>query len=115
MPDQTLPSIEYSMNRRQQKKVIEIGKIFIEDISMTIPQRVKALRTFMRDLRIEAEKIKMAQFKSLNGFDANDDGAKRTLIDQVVYDRLKRYPKDDDERNEYISSPMMKIGWRMSA
>jgi len=102
------------MNRRQQKKVIEIGTIFIHDISMPVSQRVKKLRTFMRDVRIEAEKIKMAQFKQLNGFAADDDNAKRALIDQVVYDRLKQYPKDDDERNEYISSPMMQIGWRPS-
>jgi hypothetical protein len=104
-----------SMNRRQQKKVVEIGTIFIHDISMPVSQRVKKLRTFMRDVRIEAEKIKMTQFKQLNGFAADDDNAKRALIDQVVYERLKQYPKDDDERNEYISSPMMQIGWRPSA
>ena len=104
------------MNRRQQKKVIEIGTIFIHDISIPVSQRVKKLRTFMRDVRIEAEKIKMAQFKQLNGFAADDSNAKRALIDQVVYDRLKQYPKDDDERNEYISSHnhMMQIGWRPS-
>lgn len=104
-----------SMNRRQQKKVVEIGTIFIHDISMPVSQRVKKLRTFMRDVRIEAEKMKMTQFKQLNGFAADDDNAKRALIDQVVYERLKQYPKDDDERNEYISSPMMQIGWRPSA
>jgi len=103
------------MNRRQQKKVVEIGKIFIYDVSMPVPQRVKALRTFMKEVRIETEKLKMTQFKSLNGFAADDDHAKRILIDQLVYNHLKRYPKDDDERNEYISSPMMEIGWRPSA
>jgi hypothetical protein len=103
------------MNRRQQKKVIEIGTIFIRDISMPFHQRVKTLRTFMKDLRIESEKIKMAQFKQLNGFAADDDHAKRALVDQLVYNHSKRYPKDDDERNEYISSPMMQIGWRPSA
>ena len=102
------------MNRRQQKKVIEIGSIFIHDISMPVSQRVKALRSFMRDLRIESEKIKMAQFKQLNGFAADDDDAKRVLVDQLVYNHSKRYPRDDDERNEYISSPIMKIGWRPS-
>lgn len=102
------------MNRRQQKKVIEIGTIFIRDISMPFHQRVKTLRAFMRDVRIESEKIKMAQFKQLNGFAADDDNAKRALIDQLVYHHSKRYPKDDDERNEYISSPMMQIGWRPS-
>jgi hypothetical protein len=103
------------MNRRQQKKVVEIGKIFIQDVSMPFYQRVKTLRTFVKDVRIETEKLKMAQFKSLNGFAADDDHSKRALIDQLVYDYLKRYPKDDDERNEYISSPMMEIGWRPSA
>ena len=103
------------MNRRQQKKVVEIGKIFIQDVSISVPQRVKKLRTFMRDVRIETEKLKMAQFKTLNGFAADDDNAKRALVDQLVYHHLKRYPKDDDERNEYISSPMMEIGWRPSA
>ena len=71
----------------------------------------------MRDLRIESEKMKMEQFKHVNGFAADDDRAKRALVDQLVYDHSKRYPKDDDERNEYISSrnPMMVIGWRPSA
>ena len=103
------------MNRRQQKKVIEIGSIFIHDSSMPVSKRVKKLRTFMKEIRIETEKLKMEQFKSLNGFAADDDNAKRALVDQLVYHHLKRYPKDDDERNEYISSPMMEIGWRPSA
>ena len=105
------------MNRREHKKVIEVGTIIIQDISMSVPQRVKTLRTFMRDLRIESEKIKMVQFKYVNGFAADDDDAKRALVDQLVYDHLKRYPNNDDERNEYISSrnPMMEIGWRPSA
>jgi hypothetical protein len=103
------------MNRRQQKKVIEIGSIFIHDISMPVSKRVKKLRTFMKEVRIETEKLKMEQFKSLNGFAADDDNAKRALVDQLVYHHLKRCPKDDDERNEYISSPMMEIGWRPSA
>lgn len=102
------------MNRRQQKKLVEIGTFFIQDVSMPVSQRVKTLRTFMRDVRIESEKIKMTQFKTLNGFAADDDHAKRALIDQLVYRHSNRYPKDDDERNEYISSPMMKIGWRPS-
>jgi hypothetical protein len=112
LPDQILPSI---MNRRQQKKVIEIGKIFVQDVSMPLSKRIKILRTFMKEVRIEIEKRKMAQFQSLNGFAADDDDAKRALVDQLVYDHMKRYPKDDDERNEYISSPMMEIGWRPSA
>ena len=103
------------MNRKQQKKLVEFGTFFIHDVSMPVSQRVKTLRTFIKDVRIESEKIKMVQFKKLNGFAADDDHAKRTLIDQLVYDHSKRYPKDDDERNEYISSPMMKIGWRPSA
>jgi len=105
------------MNRREHKKVVEVGTIIIQDMSLSIPQRVKKLRTFMRDLRIESEKMKMDQFKQVNGFAADDDNAKRALVDQLVYDHLKRYPNNDDERNEYISSrnPMMEIGWRPSA
>jgi hypothetical protein len=104
------------MNRREHKKVVEVGTIIIQDMSLSIPQRVKKLRTFMRDLRIESEKMKMEQFKQVNGFAADDDNAKRALVDQLVYNHLKRYPKDDDERNEYIRShnPMMEIGWRPS-
>ena len=104
------------MNRREHKKVVEVGTIIIQDMSLSIPQRVKKLRTFMRDLRIESEKMKMDQFKQVNGFAADDDNAKRALVDQLVYNHLKRYPKDDDERNEYIRShnPMMEIGWRPS-
>lgn len=104
-------------NRREQKKLVEVGTIVMADVSMPIPQRVKTLRTFMKEFRIESEKIKMAQFKQVNGFAANDDHSKRALVDQLVYNHLKRYPKDDDERNEYIHSrnPMMEIGWRPSA
>jgi hypothetical protein len=103
-------------NRREQKKLIEVGTILMTDVSMPVHQRVKKLRTFMKDLRIESEKMKMDQFKQVNGFAADDDHAKRALVDQLVYNHSKRYPKDDDERNEYISSrnPMMEIGWRPS-
>ena len=103
--------------RREQKKLVEIGTIIMEDVSMPVSQRVKTLRTFLKEFRIESEKLKMAQFKQINGFAADDDHAKRALIDQLVYRHLKRYPKNDDERNEYTLSrnPMMKIGWRPSA
>jgi len=103
------------MNRRQQKKLVEFGEFFIHDVSTPVHQRVKTLRAFIKEVRIESEKIKMAQFKKLNGFAADNDHAKRALVDQLVYDHSNRYPKDDDERNEYISAPMMKIGWRPSA
>ncbi len=110
-------SIMNRQNRREQKKLLEVGTILMTDVSMTVSQRVKTLRTFMREFRHESEKLKMAQFKALNGFAADDDHAKRTLIDQLVYEHLKRIPKDDEERNEYLLSrnPMMEIGWRPSA
>ncbi len=89
----------------------------MDDDSMPISQRVTALRAFMKEFRKESETLKMARFKQTNGFAADDDDAKRALIDRLVYGHLKRYPKDDDERNEYASSrnPLMKIGWRPSA
>jgi hypothetical protein len=104
-------------NRREQKKLIEVGTILMTDASMPVHQRVKTLRTFMREFRQESEKLKMDQFKQVNGFAADDDHAKRALVDQLVFGHLKRYPKDDDERNEYIHTrnPMMEIGWRPSA
>jgi hypothetical protein len=103
--------------RRENKTLLEIGTIFIQDVSKPISERVKTLRAFLKEFRNESEKLKMAQFKTMNGFAADDDNAKRALIDQLVYRHSKRYPTDDDERNEYTSSPnpMMKIGWRPSA
>lgn len=84
---------------------------------MPVSQRIQKLRIFLKEFRIESEKLKMVQFKQINGFAADNDHAKRALIDQLVYQHLKQYPKDDDERNEYIPSRnlMMKIGWRPSA
>ena len=101
--------------RRENKKLLEIGTIYMENDSMPISNRIHALRKFLREFRKESEKIKMAQFKKINGFAADDDDAKRTLVDKMVFQYLKRYPKNDDERNEYThshSNPMMKIGWR---
>ena len=63
----------------------------------------------------EKEKLEMEQFKKINGFAADDDDAKRAIVDEVVYAILGRYPKDDEERNHYTHSrenPMMRIGWK---
>ena len=103
--------------RRENKKLLEVGTILMEDASFSVSQRVQIVRTFMKDFRKASETLKMERFKQLNGFAADDDNAKRALIDRLVYDQLKRYPKDDDERNEFAFSrnPMMKIGWRRTA
>lgn len=105
------------MSRREKKKLLEIGKMVMADHSISVPKRVETLRIFLREFRKESEKIKMEQFQKINGFAADDDQAKRNLIDELVYHYWNRYPKDDDERNEYAHSqenPMMKIGWRPS-
>jgi hypothetical protein len=104
--------------RREQKHLLEVGKTFIEDDSIPVPKRIKNLRIFLRTFHKEKEKLKMAQFKQINGFAADDDDAKRALVDQLVYEIFNRYPKDDEERNRYTHSRenyMMRIGWKPSA
>jgi len=100
---------------REKKRLLEVGKIFIEDVSIPISKRVKNLRIFLRTYNKEKEKLEMEQFKKINGFAADDDDAKRAIVDEVVYAILGRYPKDDEERNHYTHSrenPMMRIGWK---
>jgi len=87
----------------------------MEDLSVPISKRLKNLRIFLRCFNKEKEKLDMVKFKQINGFAADDDHAKRTLVDHLMYETLGRYPMDDEERNQYTCSrenPMMKIGWR---
>jgi len=104
--------------RREQKYLLELGKTFIADDSIPVPKRIRNLRIFLRTFHKEKEKINMIHFKQINGFAADDDDAKRALVDNLVYEVLNRYPKDDEERNRYTHSRengMMRIGWKPSA
>jgi len=115
--DKILSNIMCRQKRRENKKLLEIGTIFMEDVSVSVVKRIQHFRKFLKEFRKESERLKMEQFEKQNGFAATDDRAKRILVDQMVYTYLKRYPKDDDERNEYTysnSNPMMRIGWRPS-
>ena len=102
--------------RREAKTLTEVGKLFFQDLSIPVAKQVQDWRTFLKEFRKEKEKQSMALFKEINGFAADDDDAKRALVDQLCYEITKRYPKDDDERNEYTHSPnhLMMIGWRPS-
>ena len=106
-----------SQRRQEQNHLLEVGKIFIEDITIPVSKRVKNLRIFLRSFHKEKEKIKMQHFKQITGFAADDDDAKRALVDKLVYEMFNRYPKDDEERNHYTHSRenyMMRIGWKPS-
>lgn len=102
--------------KREAKKLTEVGMTFFEDLSIPVSKQVKNWRAFLKQFRKEKEKQSMALFREINGFAADDDEAKRALVDALFVEHLQRYPKDDDERNEYTRSPnpMMMIGWRPS-
>jgi len=102
--------------KRESEKLLEIGREYIKDDSVPVPRRINNWRIFLREYRKEKEKIEMEQFQEINGFAATDDDAKRKLINELFCEIMQRYPKDDDERNEYTyvrnKNGMMKIGWR---
>lgn len=76
------------------------------------------MRSFLNEVDYYKEKCLMNQFYEKNGFAANDDDAKRALIDECCDEIGCPYPITDNERNEIIqmSKPsewtdMMRIGW----
>jgi hypothetical protein len=100
--------------KREYNRILVIGQHLLQDPAYPVPQRIQLLRKWFREYREEKQRLQMAQFYELNGFEAFDDEAKRALIDEVHYEVMGRYPKDDMERNLYTKSrntPMMQVGW----
>jgi len=105
------------IKRREKKLVREVGRIYLNDASMPVSKRIHAFQKFLREFRVEKEKLTMQLFKEQNGFEATDDDAKRSLVDGLFHNIHGSYPKDDEERNSYISASygsIMKIGWTPS-
>ena len=103
--------------RREKKLIMEAGRAYLNDDSMPVYKRIHAFQQFLREFRVEKEKLTMKYFKERNGFEATDDDAKRSLVDRLFQKARGSCPKDDDERNEYISASydsIMKIGWTPS-
>ena len=76
------------------------------------------MRAFLNEVDYYKEKQMMNQFYEINGFAADDDDAKRALIDELSQE-TSSCPMTDEERNElvYTNRPtewtaMMRIGWR---
>jgi hypothetical protein len=76
------------------------------------------MRAFLREVDYYKEKLLMNQFYEKNGFAANDDDAKRALIDELCQE-TSSCPTTDQERNELVHTnhptewtDMMRIGWR---
>ena len=100
--------------RREKKLIMEAGRAYLNDDSMTVSKRIHAFQQFLREFRVEKEKLTMQHFKEQNGFEATDDDSKRALVDRMVRKARGSSPKDDEERNSYISASygsIMKIGW----
>ena len=77
------------------------------------------MRSFLEEVDYYKEKLLMDQFYETNGFAADDDDAKRALIDECCQEISVCCPTTDHERNEIIqmSKPsewtdMMRIGWK---
>jgi len=105
------------IKRREKKLVREVGRIYLNDDSMPVYKRIHAFQQFLREFRVEKEKLTMQYFKEQNGFEATDDDAKRALVDRLFQKARGSSPKDDEERNSYISASygsIMKIGWTPS-
>lgn len=101
--------------RREKKLIMEAGRAYLNDDSMSVSKRIYAFQQFLREFRVEKEKLAMEYFKKQNGFEATDDNAKRALVDSMIRKARGTNPKDDEERNSYISASygsIMKIGWK---
>jgi hypothetical protein len=101
--------------RREKKLIMEAGRAYLNDDSMTVSKRIHAFQQFLREFRVEKEKLTMQYFKEQNGFEATDDDSKRSLVDRLFRKACGSSPKDDEERNLYISASygsIMKIGWK---
>jgi hypothetical protein len=100
--------------RREKKLIMEAGRAYLNDVSMSVSKRIYMFQQFLREFRREKEKLTMQYFKEQNGFEATDDHAKRALVDRMFRKIKGRNPMNDEERNEYISASygsIMKIGW----
>jgi len=100
--------------RREKKLIMEAGRAYLSDDSMPVSKRIHAFQQFLREFRVEKEKLTMELFKEKNGFEATDDVAKRSLVDHLYRKICGRNPKDDEERNSCIPASygsIMKIGW----
>lgn len=101
--------------RREKKLIMEAGRAYLSDASMSVSKRIHAFRQFLREFRVEKEKLTMQHFKEQNGFEATDDDSKRALVDRLIQKARCQPAKDDEERNLYISASygsIMKIGWK---
>ena len=91
---------------------VQLGRIMVIDDSEMEEVKQK-IRTFLHDLLRQKEIIDMKRFYTLNGFSAEDDDAKRALIDELYYDHTKEQLHTDEERNVWVEGDeMMRIGWR---
>lgn len=105
------------MSHEPHPMLMEAARQFLNDLAYSVVERVKRWRAFLRDVSVEKERILMAQFRALNGFDPTDDAAKRRTIDQVAKEMTGRTPLSDTARDwlTITSHPMrqmMRIGWR---
>ena len=101
--------------RREKKLIMEAGRAYLNDDSMPVSKRIYMFQQFLREFRVEKEKLAMECFKKQNGFEATDDDSKRALVDSMIRKERGSRPKDDEERNSYISASygsIMKIGWK---
>lgn len=93
-------------------KFVQVGRIMLLDDSEMEEVKQK-IRTFLDDLLRQKEIIDMKQFYTLNGFGAEDDDAKRALIDELYYAHTHEHLHTDEERNLLADGDeMMRIGWR---
>lgn len=106
--------MSHTSQRKEYNLILSVGKHHLKDTTYPVAKRVQLLREWYREYREEKQRLQMAQFYELNGFEAMDDEAKRALIDEVHYEVMGCYPKSDEERNIYTRArhtPMMQVGW----
>ena len=93
-------------------KFVQLGRILLLDDS-ELEEVKQKIRTFLHDLLRQKEIIDMKRFHTLNGFSAEDDVAKRALIDELYYEHTHEQLHTDEERNIWTEgNEMMRIGWR---
>lgn len=98
-------------------QAVSIARLLLSESEET-KEVVNYFRENLEKVNRETEKIRMQRFKERNGFAADNDMAKRVLINMVCIECGITPPQTDEERNALLEieateeTEMMLIGWR---
>lgn len=98
-------------------QAVSIARLLLSESEET-KEVVSYFRANLEEVDREIEKIRMKRFKVRNRFEADNDMAKRVLIQMICVECDVPPPQTDEERNALLEidatedTEMMMIGWR---